>query len=152
MRYYRGDLMKVKRGTIVHGCNAQGAMNSGVAKDFRAKFPDAYKKYVIDLELFKMELGNISIYHETPELALYSVITQQNYGRDPSVRYVSYDAIDKAFGNLFQWVNREYAVSMPQIGSGLGNGCWKAISEIILHNAAKHSFPEDKIHVYCLDV
>jgi O-acetyl-ADP-ribose deacetylase (regulator of RNase III) len=34
-----GNIVDLSRGFIVHGCNAQGAMNFGVAKAIRDKYP-----------------------------------------------------------------------------------------------------------------
>lgn len=150
MQYFRDNLLSVKRGVIVHGCNAQGVFGSGVAKAIKDKYPEAFKKYTIDLELFKMTLGDLSLYKYSEELTIVSAITQQFYGRDANVRYVSYDAVDRAFDKIFSSTDDQYAVSLPKIGAGLGNGVWKVIEEIILGNAHKNRFNSDKIHVYIL--
>ena len=43
----RGNLFdNVECGHIIHGCNAQGVMGSGVAAIIRAKYPMAYKTYI----------------------------------------------------------------------------------------------------------
>ncbi len=42
INYVNGDLFATDIKTIVHGCNAQGVMGSGVAKSIRENFPKAY--------------------------------------------------------------------------------------------------------------
>jgi len=40
-----GDLFSNTEGYIVHGCNAQGVMGSGVAKIVKDQYFDAFKRY-----------------------------------------------------------------------------------------------------------
>lgn len=148
MQYFKNDLLTVKHGTIVHGCNAQGKMNAGVAKSIRQKYPYVYTNYLSDLHILNPLVGSSSIYRYSEDLVIVSAITQKYYGSDRNTRYVSYDAIDKIFEDLFAWVDRRYAVSMPKIGAGLGGGDWDIISEIILDKAKQQSFSEENLHVY----
>jgi O-acetyl-ADP-ribose deacetylase (regulator of RNase III) len=147
MNYVKGDLLSVMSGVIVHGCNAQGVMGSGVAKVLRAKYPDMYTKYNIDI-FGAMELGEVSWFRVSNELKIASAITQESYGSDGR-RYVSYDAIDTAFQEIFyaaQWNN--VTVALPKIGAGLGGGSWEVISAIILNAADKQKYPKENITVY----
>ena len=134
MLYKRGDLLaNVQEGVLVHGCNAQGVMASGIAKQIKAIYPDAYLQYMDDYLEERLTLGFCSIVkHEIHEEPLYivSAITQQFYGRDPNVRYVDYEAI----GKVFLYLKSRFPgmpVNIPKIGAGLGNGNWDQISTII---------------------
>ena len=44
--YKVGDITEAPEVVIVHGCNTQGAMGSGVAKAIRRKYPWAYEAYI----------------------------------------------------------------------------------------------------------
>lgn len=148
MNYIKGDLLSVKTGFIIHGCNAQGVMGSGVAKSVRQKYPEAYDKYVQDINS-GMRLGEVSWYLDKSGVQIGSAITQEFYGRE-NIRYVSYDAVDNTMSNVFfaaNWKNN-VRVSMPTIGAGLGNGSWEVISEIIKNQAKKKNFPLEMIDVY----
>ena len=105
MNYRKGDIFKtelMQLGVIlVHGCNSRGKMGSGFAKSFAKKYPDAFKKYVEDLESKEIGLGGISWAAGPDGVYLASGITQLYYGRDVSHRYVSYDAIDKVMDVVF---------------------------------------------------
>lgn len=140
--YKHGDLMKATERFIVHGCNAQGVMGSGVAKLIRDKYPQAYNDYVDVHRVNGLLLGQ-TIWVNTHPHAIINAITQQDYGRDQNVVYVSYDAIAAVFrqinataamptSNAFGEID---AVAMPLIGAGLANGRWSIISKIIEEEA-----------------
>ena len=131
-----GDMLTVEHGIIVHGCNAQGVMGSGIAADVRATYPDAYLAYVEHLQGKRREetLGDV-IFYDVPgtDLTIANAITQLTFGKDGK-KYVSYRAIQKAFDSVIQAANRPGApreVHYPLIGAGLGGGDWAIISQII---------------------
>lgn len=138
IEYKSGDLLNVKKGIIVHGCNAQGVMGSGVAKAIRAKYPEVYDRYCVDLEHFKETsdpMGQLSFYRASLDIIIVSAITQETYGRTGD-KFVSYDAIDKAFKFIRNLVgdNSALPVHIPKIGAGLGGGDWNIIEAIINAN------------------
>lgn len=129
-----GDLLHVKRGILVHGCNAQGMMGSGVAKAVRDTYPEAYAAYRRAYAEGRLTLGTV-IWARIPQkepLAIANAITQEFYGRDPSRRYVDYDAVRQAFTRIGEVARTHHLpVHYPKIGAGLGNGDWSVISQII---------------------
>ena len=127
-----GDILSVTNGIIVHGCNARGVMGSGIAKQIRDKYPLAYELYREEYEKNGLQLGDVIWAQVTPDLIIGNAITQQNYGRDPTIRYVSYKAIQQAFETItVAAVTLNKKVNYPLIGAGLANGNWSIISEII---------------------
>lgn len=135
MLYNKSNLLDVDDGIILHGCNAQGVMGSGVALQVKTKYPEAYQTYLEDYSSGNLSLGSISVHYANPELVIVSAITQEFYGRDHSVRYINYGAIASVFAkvrNAFPG----WTVHIPKIGAGLGNGDWSIIEEIIdqMHN------------------
>lgn len=138
MRYVIGNLLESKTPVILHGCNAQGVMGSGVAKAIRDRYPWAYDEYraIYERQSNSLTLGQV-IPASDGELVVLNAITQFNYGRSPNTRYVSYDAVDDAMRNtkdLLRQFRAEFPVpfiAMPKIGAGLGNGDWGVIERII---------------------
>lgn len=129
-----GDLLSVKRGILVHGCNAQGVMGSGVAKAVRAAYPEAFMAYRKAYEQGRLKLGTViwAKIQQAEPLAIANAITQEFYGRDPARRYVDYEAVRQAFTRIGV-IAREHQlpVHYPKIGAGLGNGDWTVISQIL---------------------
>ena len=89
---YNSNILDVTSGVIVHGCNAQGVMGSGVAKQLRAKYPEIYDAYVKHLGNFKAKpcspLGSVNFVLVHSSLTVANAITQEFYGRDGK-QYVS---------------------------------------------------------------
>jgi O-acetyl-ADP-ribose deacetylase (regulator of RNase III) len=139
-----GDLLSVTEGYIVHGCNAQGVMGSGVAKLIKDNYQEAYHYYHGSYKSFiktqgKMPIG-INIYAASKynnKLCIVNAITQEFYGRDKNIVYVDYNAVRKCFNSLNSFILEETlknipkVVNFPLIGAGLANGDWSIIEQII---------------------
>lgn len=137
-----GDILSVKEGIIVHGCNCQGKMNSGIAKLIRAKWPAVYEAYIKRHEQSGLQLGDIvAVGHRKTrhvhaeslqipgQLIVVNAMTQLNYGRDKNIVYVDYEAVFLAFAKINVIAsNTGLTVHFPLIGCGLGNGDWDAVS------------------------
>lgn len=130
--YKQGDLLECSESAIVHGCNAQGVMGSGVAKAIKEKYPEAYDTYKSVYETKGLDLGKVLIC-DTGTKVIFNAITQEFYGRSVKRRYVNYSAIEKAFRmiNSVCKVSGILHVALPKIGAGLANGDWNIIEKII---------------------
>lgn len=132
---------------IVHGCNAQGKMGSGFAKELRERYPVAFLEYRKHCESYSNSIANVgSIAYAVinDNLIIANAITQKFYGYDGK-KYVSYDGVDAAFKDLNKLCDngRIVHVHFPKIGADLGGGNWNVIKEIIDHrlvNANKHLY------------
>lgn len=135
--YKRGDLLQCEEKYILHGCNAQGVMGSGVAKLIRAKYPSAYSVYLASKDKVEMKLGCVTYAEQDDGKVILNAITQDRYGHQPSwgkTVYVSYDAVRDCMQRI-NWLAgkaiESVSIAMPKIGSGLGGGDWNIISDII---------------------
>lgn len=125
---------------IIHGCNAQGRMGSGFAKELRNLFPGAYDEYIKTYtELNNKLILGTNVYHSiNKKLVICNSITQEFYGYD-NKKYVSYDAIYECFKQLDDNAKTLKSLTdieqiffhFPKIGSDLGGGKWEIIEKII---------------------
>lgn len=145
MRYVSGNLFDhAKSGCIIHQANCKGVMNSGFAKEFRQRFPEAFEQYRKDIKS-GMPLGDVSV-HITSDYVLCSLLGQKEYGY-AGAKYTSYDAIDNGLRYIFyQYIDEP--MHMPAIGSGLGGGSWSVIEQIILSAAREMGYDHEKITIY----
>lgn len=134
----RGDLLAVQRGIVVHGCNAQGVMGSGVAAAIRTRYPGAFQAYRKAFESNGLHLGEVIGFSAErdpsgrPSLVIANAITQEFYGREPGRVYVSYSAITQCFAKIAKKARElELEVHFPLIGCGLGGGDWREVSRRI---------------------
>lgn len=125
----KGDLLNSNCHHIVHGCNAQGVMGSGVAKAIKDKWPEAYYLYRSAHEKGLLRLGEVISVVISPKLTVHNAITQIGYGTDR--RHVNYAAIATAFLTIRSHVKPGETVGIPMIGAGLGGGDWNIIKAII---------------------
>lgn len=151
IKYVQGNLIHATEPVIAHGCNAQGKMNSGVAKVIRESFPGVFEAYLEHLVMmdnydiprlgtvgkFFYEAKSTVLDHEgliRPGKFIANCITQEFYGKDGKL-YLSYDALKRAMNFLNHRMPMyfgEYCrIAMPKIGSGLAGGDWEQIEEII---------------------
>ena len=131
IQYVNGDLFSTDIEHILHGCNAQGVMGSGVAKIIKEQYFDAFAFYAQQYDEHGLKLGDVQFVPANGKV-IVNAITQEFYGRDGK-RYVSYDAVAAAMRTVnrvlkLSGINR---VAMPKIGAGLGGGDWDAIAAII---------------------
>lgn len=131
--YIKGNLLDAPEPIIVHGCNAQGVMGSGVALALRTKWPEIFKSYKSLCQENYDILGSIDIVQiESESKVIINAITQKNYGKVSDYRYVSYDAVDMVMKQVYRFFG-DKQIAMPMIGAGLGNGDWNVIEAIINH-------------------
>jgi O-acetyl-ADP-ribose deacetylase (regulator of RNase III) len=129
--YKQGNLLDVTEGVIIHGCNAKGVMASGVALAVKNKYPKAYQAYKDFESKHELRTASISQVRISNGLHVANMITQETYGRDPKVQYVSYGAVHLGFERLHQHYPLATVFHFPKIGAGLGNGDWDAIADLI---------------------
>lgn len=128
-----GNLMNVTAGHIVHGCNAQGVMGSGVALAVKRKFPKAYEDYIRIYNDHGLELGVAYPYAIYSDLIVWNAITQDGFGS--LTRNTSYDSIQTCFEQINETLNQAKSshceLHIPKIGAARGGGNWEIIREII---------------------
>lgn len=129
IKYKVGNLLDCEEQIIIHGCNAQGVMGSGVAKAIREKYPEAYETYM-SYKPIGYKLGTINFAIGKDGKLIGNAITQKYYGRNKNIVYVSYESIRE----VFKFINLTFvddSVAIPRIGAGLANGDWNIIENII---------------------
>lgn len=133
-----GNLMHVKEGHIVHGCNAQGVMGSGVALAVKQTYPAAYEDYASIHETERLVLGKAYPVMVTPTIIIWNAITQNLYGTGQ--RLTNYEAVATCFEQVNSYLSNNKTdaasrvpdeVHIPLIGGARGGGNWEIIREII---------------------
>lgn len=118
-----GDLFEhaEKECVIAHGCNAQGKMNSGFAKEIRQRYPLAFMSYILDFKDNQLVLGETTFVNCENSVVIANCITQQYYGREPGVVYADIKAIKKCIIEVAKFcIKANKPLHIPLIGGGLG--------------------------------
>lgn len=136
IEYIKGDLFDTEIYVIMHGCNAQGVMGSGVARIIRERFEAAYKTYAERYRNSGLHMGvNIPVLaidsKTGNEKIIVNSITQNYYGTDR--RHADYEAIASVMKDINRYCRMHgyEKIALPKIGAGLAGGDWNVISAII---------------------
>ena len=131
MKYINKDITTVGgRSVILHGCNDQNRMGSGVAKAIYTKWPEVKEKYhqygdYCDREKLPMELGYVSFVWVKDDIMVLNGITQHKFGYDGN-KYARPSAILKCLIKACEWcIATGFQLYIPRIGSGLGGLDWE---------------------------
>ena len=140
-----GDLLQfVNSGFIIHGCNAQGVMGSGFAKQLKETYPDAYAAYKQQYNTSGLTLGDIVAVQVSDELVILNAVTQDVFFGHPGAkeeqhRFTDYEAMavvmEKANDLAKKRPSIEPVLHFPLIGAYRGGGDWEIIKTIIERSA-----------------
>lgn len=123
--YLKQDITTITRGVICHGVNCQGAMNSGVARAIRDKWPEVYDAYKL-VPTGHAVLGTAQRVGLTNDDSLFVVncFTQLFYGKNG--RFADAHAIETSLWKAYEWADYyDLPLYMPKIGAGLGGLSWE---------------------------
>jgi len=134
----KGDLFAVTKGIIVHGCNAQGVMGSGVAAGVKSIYPKAYEIYRKGFEHGGCKLGSCTIANVAPDLWIVNAVTQQSFGPGLQTSYAAvglcFDFVNYLANVLDEFYEEPVSIHFPKIGAGRGGGDWDQIVQLIETN------------------
>jgi O-acetyl-ADP-ribose deacetylase (regulator of RNase III) len=144
--FHTGNIIDSGADIICHQVNCRGAMNSGVAKAIRQRWPEVYTEYHqcakdIDIGFGDMQLswehmlGHIQVVYLGEEnghsKGVINMFEQEGYGYDGR-RYTSYDAFWSCLGEIKKYINPEKTIAFPaRIGCVRGGANWNVILTMI---------------------
>ena len=144
--FHSGNIIDSGADIICHQVNCQGAMNSGVAKAIRQRWPEVYTEYHqcakdIDIGFGDMQLswehmlGHIQVVYLGEEnghsKGVINMFAQEGYGYDGR-RYTSYDAFWSCLGEIKKYIVPGKTIAFPaRIGCVRGGANWNVILTMI---------------------
>lgn len=128
------DLLEADVDYICHQVNCQGKMNSGIAKQIREKYPEAYQAY---MDWYNSPSGSNGMYNNICVVPtengknIIHMASQFNYGYDGK-RYTSYDAFWICLNNIANIIPKGSKIGFPErIGCCRGGANWNVIVQMI---------------------
>jgi O-acetyl-ADP-ribose deacetylase (regulator of RNase III) len=125
---------------IIHQANCQCTMGSGIAKDIKARFPEAYVADCLTAEGDSSKLGRASTsaiatasQPKYPNLRfIVNLYGQDKYGLD--VRHTNYEALAVGFERIRDWAKKNgfTVLSVPhRLGCNRAGGDWRVVYAIL---------------------
>jgi O-acetyl-ADP-ribose deacetylase (regulator of RNase III) len=142
IQWVSGDLFAntYQAQAFAHGCNCQGSMGAGIAKEFRSRYPRMFEEYRRRCKALPREfnLGDVFLWKDQPQPWVFNLATQEAYWRARA----SYEAIETCLTRMRALAESENVqrVAMPRIGAGYGGLSWKKVRAIIERTFADWSF------------
>ena len=133
IQFVSGDLFRNEHSVraFAHGCNCQGSMGAGIAKTFRAKYPEMYEEYRRRCKADPREfnLGDCWLWKADDQPWVFNLGTQEGIWRARA----SYEAIEEALGKMRTQADAEdvASIAIPRIGVGYGGLSWKKVRMIV---------------------
>lgn len=130
-----GNLLDSNAEYIIHQVNCKGAMNSGVAKAIREKWPVVYDKYKKCHDEWTMGqmLGSVIPVTVNEKQKVMNLCAQESFGYDGR-RYTSYDAIDTCLHKVAMKCEKDgiKSIALPyHMSCDRGGANWNIIMEMI---------------------
>jgi O-acetyl-ADP-ribose deacetylase (regulator of RNase III) len=133
-----GDLFNTKADIIAHQVNCSNAMNSGVAKQIRERYPEVFKAYQSLCKLrYNCEhtlLGECQVIEVDENRSIANLFGQLGYGYDGQ-QYTDIGALKRAMiklRNRCSLDKENITIAMPYgLGSVRGGAKWEDVYAII---------------------
>jgi O-acetyl-ADP-ribose deacetylase (regulator of RNase III) len=145
IKYFDGTVFNTGADAIVNTVNCVGIMGTGVALEFKLRYPDMFKLYENKCKTYSITTGKIDYYKTSDGSYLINFPTKQHFKFPSKLEWIErglYDFINTYESKGFR------SVAFPKLGTGNGGLNWsevKMLMEKILSVA--------KIDVYiCLDI
>jgi len=127
--YRKGNLIDLAEAgefdAIVHGCNCQNVMGSGIAKELRTRYPKTYEVDTLATKTWKIpvaKLGSFSTYGTVGKQSPFIIInayTQLHY-LPRGIDHFEYESFYIILRKLAEMPNCRFG--FPHIGMGLAGG------------------------------
>lgn len=116
--YIKGDLFTSTSLALAHGVNCIGAMGSGIAVEFRERYPDMYLSYRTLCKNKKLKLGMVYLYKDQNSgRYIFNLATQDQPGANAEL-WAVVATMTKAVNKCKELGLPE--IALPKIASGIG--------------------------------
>jgi O-acetyl-ADP-ribose deacetylase (regulator of RNase III) len=115
--YVVGDIFRSPAKVLVNTVNTKGIMGKGLAKDFKAIYPEMFRKYQHLCEEKRFDVGQLYLFR-TPNKWVLNFPTKRDWKHPSRPQYI--EAGLKAFVNGYAKAGIT-SVAFPQLGCGHGD-------------------------------
>ncbi len=133
-----GNIFDSQAQTLVNTVNCVGVMGKGIALEFKKRFPEMYKEYVIRCESNQVKLGFPYLFKRTDEPWILNFPTKDHW-RSISRLEDIIRGLDFIAKHYEEWGITSLAV--PPLGTGHGQLDWKIVGPTLYRHLGKLKIP-----------
>lgn len=139
--YCSGDLFDSEAQALVNTVNCKGVMGKGLAKEFKARFPENYRRYREKCQNGSLVPGTLFCWYEK-EKYIVNFPTKDDWRKKSKISYI----ID-GLNSLSSWIQKENikSIALPPLGCGNGGLSWSSVRPLI---EQKLMFLADSVDIY----
>lgn len=129
---------------IIHQANCHTTMGSGIAKQIRERYPEAYEADCRTTRGDITKLGSFSWVKARDGKYIYNCYSQFRYGKEQ--RHTDYEAVYTGLSRIEEHAKSMGLTSLAlpyKMGCALGGGSWRIVNAII-----EDIFEENQIDLY----
>jgi O-acetyl-ADP-ribose deacetylase (regulator of RNase III)/uncharacterized protein YwgA len=133
-----GDIFKSNAQTLVNTVNCVGVMGKGLALEFKKRFPNMFKDYLLRCRQGKVKLGEPYLYksQEPPWILLFP--TKQDWRSVSKLSDIE-AGLRYLLSHYKKWgIN---SIAVPPLGCGLGELEWKVVGRTLYRYLDKLEIP-----------
>ena len=138
MKILIGDILKSKAQTLVNTVNCVGIMGKGIALEFKNRFPEMFKDYVLRCERHEVRIGQPYIYKSLFGQQILNFPTKEHWKSVSKVSDIE-EGLDYLLAHYKHWGITSMAI--PPLGCGNGQLEWKVIGPLIYSRAKQMNIP-----------
>lgn len=142
--YVKGNLFKSPAKVLVNTVNTEGVMGKGIAKEFKAIYPEMFEKYRHFCETKQFKVGKLWLY-KTPNKWILNFPTKTTWRKPSELAYV--EAGLKNFTENYA-KHGITSIAFPPLGCGNGELSWKKQVRPLMEKYLKLIPIDIFIHLY----
>lgn len=131
IRHVTGNILDDDAEALVNPVNCVGVMGAGLAKQFKERFPDNFRKYLEACETGAVKLGSVYVTEEDGPLSRIYIVnfpTKRHWKDRSHLAWIACGLMDlrRTCGDL-----GIRSLAIPQVGCGLGGLDWADVLPLV---------------------
>ena len=117
-----------------HGVNCGGSMGTGIAVEFKKRYPKMYKQYNTLCKNGGLQPGDVFVW-QGQNVTVFNLATQKHWKTNATV-----EAVENSVTKMLKLAaNMSLAeIVLPRIGAGLGGLEWSSVKALLINIAGEH--------------
>jgi O-acetyl-ADP-ribose deacetylase (regulator of RNase III) len=137
LTFLRTSLFDSPAQTLVNTVNTVGVMGKGIAKEFKAKYPDMFDAYKQLCDSKRLDIGKLHLWR-APDHWVLNFPTKTTWKFPSKLSYIE-DGL-RTFVSTYKELGIS-SISFPPLGCGNGNLNWKDVRPVMVEHLARLPIP-----------